>query len=134
MLLAITFLFCVIALRFFWVQVVDGGELVVRAEDQWNREIPVVAARGRIYDRNGRLLAGNAQSFSVFVRPGSVTDKEHAARVLAELFGVDEETLLKKLTAERSGALSAFRKKKREFEAAVATAEKFRQNAEVLRP
>lgn len=48
MLLAITFLFCVIALRFFWVQVVDGGELVVRAEDQWNREIPVVAARGRI--------------------------------------------------------------------------------------
>ncbi len=98
MLLAITFLFCVIALRFFWVQVVDGGELVVRAEDQWNREIPVVAARGRIYDRNGRLLAGNAQSFSVFVRPGSVTDKEHAARVLAELFGVDEETLLKKLT------------------------------------
>lgn len=98
MLLAITFLFCVIALRFFWVQVVDGGELVVRAEDQWNREIPVVAARGRIYDRNGRLLAGNAQSFSVFVRPGSVTDKEHAARVLAELFGVDEETLLQKLT------------------------------------
>lgn len=38
------------------------------------------------------------------------------------------------LTAERSGALSAFRKKKREFEAAEATAEKLRQNAEVLRP
>lgn len=36
------------------------------------------------------------------------------------------------LTAERSGALSAFRKKKRE--AAEATAEKLRQNAEVLRP
>lgn len=41
---------------------------------------------------------------------------------------------LKKLTAERTGALSAFRKKKREFEAAEATAEKLRQNAEVLRP
>ena len=40
----------------------------------------------------------------------------------------------KKLTAERSGALSAVRKKKREFEAAEATAEKLRQNAEVLRP
>lgn len=37
-------------------------------------------------------------------------------------------------TAKRSGALSAFRKKKREFEAAGATAEKLRQNAEVLRP
>lgn len=37
-------------------------------------------------------------------------------------------------TAKRSGALSAFRKKKREFEAAEATAEKLRQNAKVLRP
>lgn len=40
----------------------------------------------------------------------------------------EEREQLKKLTAERSGA---FRKKKREFEA---TAEKLRQNAEVLRP
>ena len=43
----------------------------------------------------------------------------------------EEREQLKKLTA---GALSAFRKKKREFEAAEATAEKLRQNAEVLRP
>lgn len=46
----------------------------------------------------------------------------------------EEREQLKKLTAERSGALSAFRKKKRELEAAEATAEKLRQNAEVLRP
>lgn len=46
----------------------------------------------------------------------------------------EEREQLKKLTAERSGALSAFRKKKREFEAAEATAEKLRQNAEMLRP
>ena len=46
----------------------------------------------------------------------------------------EEREQLKKLTAERSGALSAFRKKKREFEAAEAAAEKLRQNAEVLRP
>ena len=46
----------------------------------------------------------------------------------------EEREQLKKPTAERSGALSAFRKKKREFEAAEATAEKLRQNAEVLRP
>lgn len=46
----------------------------------------------------------------------------------------EEREQLKKLTAERSGALSAFREKKREFEAAEATAEKLRQNAKVLRP
>lgn len=46
----------------------------------------------------------------------------------------EEREKLKKLKAEHSGALSAFRKKKREFEAAEATAEKLRQNAEVLKP
>lgn len=46
----------------------------------------------------------------------------------------EEREKLKKLTAERSGALSAFRKKKREFEASEPLAEKLRQNAEVLKP
>ena len=45
----------------------------------------------------------------------------------------EEREQLKKLTAERSGALSAFRKKKREFEAAEGVAKKLKQNAEVLR-
>lgn len=46
----------------------------------------------------------------------------------------EEREQLKKLKAEHSGALSAFRKKQHEFEAAEGTAQKLRQNAEVLRP
>lgn len=51
MLAAITFLFCLLAARFFYVQVAWSGELGVRALDQWTREIPVVAERGKIVDR-----------------------------------------------------------------------------------
>ena len=57
-----------------------------------------------------------------------------AKRRITALCSCIQEQPKKKLTAERSGALSAFRKKKREFEAAEATAEKLRQNAKVLRP
>ena len=57
--LAIAFIFCVIIGRFFYIQAVWGSELVMLASDQWNREIPVIAARGTIYDRNGAVLAGN---------------------------------------------------------------------------
>ena len=44
-----------------------------------------------------------------------------------------EQEQLKKLKEKQRGELAAFRKKQREFEAAEGTAEKLRQNAEVLR-
>ena len=66
-----------------------GDELVIRATDQWNREVPVIAARGEIYDRNGTVLAGNKNTYSVFVRPNAVTDKDYAAVALAGIFGLE---------------------------------------------
>ena len=95
--LAITFIFFIIAARLFYVQVIWGRELVMRASDQWNREIPVVAARGLIYDRNGTVIAGNTQSYAVFARPNAVGDKAYAAAMLAPLLGQDEGAVLKKL-------------------------------------
>ena len=95
--LAITFIFFIIAARLFYVQVIWGRELVMRASDQWNREIPVVAARGLIYDRNGTVIAGNTQSYAVFARPNAVGDKAYAAAMLAPLLGQDEGVILKKL-------------------------------------
>ena len=74
--LIITFIFCLIIARFFYVQVVWGKELTLKACDQWNREIPIVAPRGAIYDRNGTLLVGNKTTYRVFVRPNAVTNKE----------------------------------------------------------
>ena len=73
--LTITFIFFLIIARFFYIQVIWGQELVLRATDQWNREIPVIAARGNILDRNGQQLAGNLTTYSVFVRPNAVKDK-----------------------------------------------------------
>ena len=73
---AITFLFCLFLARFFYVQVIWEDELNYLALDQWTREIPVVAERGKIYDRNGELLAGNKSAYSVFARANAVKDKE----------------------------------------------------------
>lgn len=85
--------------RFLWVQAVRGDRLVMRAADQWNREVPVIARRGNIYDRNGVVLAGNLNTYSVFVRPAAVRDKPSCAKLLAELFEKDEAELLEKISA-----------------------------------
>ncbi|MDE5896317.1 MAG: hypothetical protein K2H43_00720, partial [Clostridia bacterium] len=65
-LLAITFIFCLFLGRFFYIQVIWKDELHYLAVDQWTREIPVVAGRGKIFDKNGELLAGNQTAYSVF--------------------------------------------------------------------
>ena len=103
MILAITFIFCVIFARFFYIQVVWSGELVYRATDQWNREIPVIAARGAITDTNGKLLAGNRLTYSVFARPNAIVNAEYSSSVIAGALDIGAEEVLTKIS---SGKLS----------------------------
>ena len=107
---AITFLFCILCARFFYVQVAWSGELAGRAIDQWTREIPVIAERGSITDRNGELLAGNATKFSVFARSNAVTNAEDAAQKLSAALNIPYETVLKKLTGKRASEVTVAKK------------------------
>ena len=109
MLAAITFLFCLLAARFFYVQVAWSGELGVRALDQWTREIPVVAERGKIVDRNGVVLAENSTSYAVFARANAVSDKAGTAKLLADALGGDEALLLDKLHSARASEITIAR-------------------------
>lgn len=95
--LAIAFIFCLLFARLFYVQIVWGKELVYRATDQWNREIPIIAARGVISDRNGNVLVGNKTTYSVFLRPNAVENAEYAVTVLSGLFAIDPNQLLEKI-------------------------------------
>lgn len=102
----ITFLFCLLGGRYFYVQISWSGELAGKALDQWTREIPIIAERGKITDRNGVVLADNSTAFSVFVRPNAVKDKEKTAKTLAQTLDLDEGALLKKLQGTRASELT----------------------------
>ncbi len=107
--MAVVFLFLLIFGRFFVVQIVQGEKLRYRALGQWTREIPVVAARGKIEDRNGTVLADNSASYSVFVRPNAVKDSNATASALASLFGLDGAALAEKLESTRVSELTIAR-------------------------
>lgn len=92
------------------MQVAWSGELAGRAIDQWTREIPVIAERGAITDRNGELLAGNATKFSVFARSNAVTDAKDAAQKLSAALNIPYETVLKKLTGKRASEVTVAKK------------------------
>ncbi|MDE5766424.1 MAG: hypothetical protein K2I17_04585 [Clostridia bacterium] len=112
--LAIAFIFCLIFARFFYIQAVWGSELVYRATDQWNREIPVIAARGEISDRNGQLIAGNRTTYSVFVRPNAVVNAEYCATVMSAALEIDPSALLEKLSGGKVSEITVARQVEKE--------------------
>ena len=94
----IAFLFCVVVGKLFYVQLVDGQKLSAKALDQWTRDLPLVARRGGVYDRNGILLAGTNTSYSLYARPVEVEDAPSIAECVSEVLGLAYEKVLAKVS------------------------------------
>ncbi len=97
-------LFFSLILRLSFLQVISADELAEKGSSQQLREIPVEAERGRIFDRNGNVLALSVSCDSVYARPTEISaDKAAAiASALGDILGKDEKSILKKLTSGRS--------------------------------
>ena len=104
--IAVAILFCFLIGRFFYVQVVWQEELNYRALDQWTREIPIVAQRGKITDRNGVVLADNTSAYTVFARSNAVKNKEVTAKLLAQTLSLDEGEIYEKLTKKKASEIT----------------------------
>ena len=55
----------IVLLRVFWVQVIEYKKLNKLANELWSRNLPVQADRGRILDRNGKVIADNVTTASL---------------------------------------------------------------------
>jgi cell division protein FtsI (penicillin-binding protein 3) len=62
----------------------------------------ILTQRADIVDRNGRILATNLVTNSLYAQPPNMIDKERAARELARIFpDLDEKELLEKFNSKR---------------------------------
>ncbi|PSL19720.1 peptidoglycan D,D-transpeptidase FtsI family protein [Shimia abyssi] len=62
----------------------------------------IVAQRADIVDRQGRLLATNLETSSLYAQPPHMIDKERVVKELVEIFpDLDEERLIKDFTGKR---------------------------------
>lgn len=106
MICAIAFLFLAVLGRFLYVQIIWGDDLQEKAVDQWTREIPIVAERGRIVDRNGIILADNDDTYSVFVRKRAVESLETVSRGLSDALDLPYESVYKRLSESKSSEVT----------------------------
>ncbi|MBS6465000.1 MAG: stage V sporulation protein D [Firmicutes bacterium] len=106
MICAIAFLFLAVLGRLLYVQVIWGENLQEKAVDQWTREIPVVAERGKIVDRNGIVLADNDDTYSIFVRKRAVSSIEEVSRGLSEALDLPYESVYQRLSESKSSEVT----------------------------
>ncbi len=97
--IALIVLFSALGIRLLFLQVIDGSELRTKAAEQWYRDLPLKAPRGKILDSNGQVLVDNRDVFTLYARPNAVTDKAGAATELSSALGLKYETVLEKLSS-----------------------------------
>lgn len=93
----VAFLFSLLVCRLFFIQVIDGTKLQTLAADQWLRDLPFRASRGKITDANGVVLATSQTSYTVYVRPREVQEHDKIAKAISSATGKDFDSVYKKV-------------------------------------
>ena len=75
-------LFGIVFFRLWYLQVLSGDQYRAEANNNRVREITVQAPRGRIVDRNGRVLVDNRIAFAVTLSPDKLPEDRHGKKKL----------------------------------------------------
>lgn len=93
---------------------VEGQALAAKAAAKYNKESAITANRGKIYDRNGQVIAEDTLSYRLIAvvsdkattdkkNPHHVVDPEKTAEILAQYIpALDKEDIYKRLTKLRA--------------------------------
>lgn len=86
---------------FFRAQVLRSDAWALRAESNRLRPLPVLAARGTVFDRHGEVLADNIPGYAVSVLPAQRDSVEAVLNRLRPLLGLSDEQIERLMTRQR---------------------------------
>lgn len=98
----IIIMFFLIIIKVFYIQVISYGKLNNLASSLWNRNLPIEANRGKIYDTNGIILANNKTTVSLVLVPNQIKNKEEVSRKLSEILNVSYDEMYKHVNKRTS--------------------------------
>src|SRR3977135_1531087 len=82
--------FCVLAVCFLVFQVVHHERFDEMAENNHQRTLALRAPRGLVFDRDGRVLVENRNSYSISIVREHTKDINRTIRLLATVLGIEE--------------------------------------------
>jgi stage V sporulation protein D (sporulation-specific penicillin-binding protein) len=86
----------------FYIQVFEYNKLNKLADNLWSRELPIKANRGRILDRNNKVIADNITTTTLYLIPNQIKDKELVSKNLSEILNVSYEEMYKHVSKKTS--------------------------------
>ncbi|MBQ9181270.1 MAG: stage V sporulation protein D [Bacilli bacterium] len=101
-LVVIILLFILVIGKVFYIQVFQYRKLNKYASSLWSRNLPIEANRGKIYDRNGVVLADNLTTVSLVFIPNQIKNKEETAKKISEILNVSYEDMYKHVSKKTS--------------------------------
>lgn len=108
MMYAAVVLLAILTLRLFYMQIAEGSYYKEEADGNRIRTLPVQAARGIMYDRNGYMLAGSRPTYSVVVpvdrKQETIPPEELEA--ISDLLNISQEYILKQLEEYKDSFVS----------------------------
>ena len=99
------FVMTFLGLRIGFLQFHDGEKLQILAYEQQVQQRAVSAKRGTIYDSTGKyILAVSSTAYQITINPTNIPkeNKEKVARTLSDIFELDYEKVLKKVSKKSS--------------------------------
>ena len=95
----------ILIIHTWYIQFIQGEELQSKAYGQQSSERTITASRGTIYDRSGEnILAKSSTVETVTVNPVNIPkeNKEKIAQILSDIFELDYEKILKRVSKNSS--------------------------------
>src|ERR1043166_3103524 len=83
-------IFTILAVSFWVLQVVQHQQFNEMAENNHQRTIALRAPRGLVFDRNGKVLVENRNSYSISIVREHTKDLPRTIKLLAQVLGLEE--------------------------------------------
>jgi len=90
----IIFVFSILLIRFFHIQVYGHNEYKIRADNNRIRAIPTAAPRGMILDRYGQILVDNSPTYILTGLPNEISDDNLNFSVISNCTAIDTAILI----------------------------------------
>ncbi|NLG05630.1 MAG: peptidoglycan glycosyltransferase [Clostridia bacterium] len=94
---SVVMILILLAVRFCYIMIGQADYYTKEAQELHERERKIKAARGRIYDRNGELLASNKTVCTISVIHSQIKDEKAVVDQLSKMLSIPRETVEKRV-------------------------------------
>lgn len=95
-------IFFLVLVKIFYIQVIEYKKLNKLANNLWSRNLTVQADRGKILDRNGKVIVDNETTVGLYLVPNQILNKEIVAKTLSEILNIEYDEMYKHVTKKTS--------------------------------